>query len=59
MRLQLAPQKKHSREEDLYIVNYEFSYNADRNGVVFLDEDDFDDVLNDVYEDAREAVSED
>lgn len=30
-----------SREEDLYIINYEYSEYSDRNNVVFMSKDEF------------------
>lgn len=30
-----------SREEDLYIINFEYSEFSDRNNVVFMDREDF------------------
>jgi spore coat polysaccharide biosynthesis predicted glycosyltransferase SpsG len=30
-----------SREENLYIINYEYSSNSDRNNVVFIDKYEF------------------
>lgn len=30
-----------SREENLYIINYEYSSNSDRNNVVFMDKYEF------------------
>lgn len=43
-----------SREEEFYILNYEYSEGCDRNDVVFLSLDDYHKELNDVYEECRE-----
>ena len=34
-----------SREENLFVLNYEWSENADRNDVVFMSQEDYYDVL--------------
>lgn len=34
-----------SREDEFYIVTFEFSVNSDRNGVVFMSREDYDEEL--------------
>ena len=46
-----------SREEDLYILNYEFSYNeADRNDVVFMDREEFDRMFYEREEECKQEI---
>lgn len=33
-----------SREENLWILNYEYSHNSDRNDVVFMSQEEFDEL---------------
>ena len=47
-----------SREEDLYILNYIWSENADRNGVEFMSTDEYDAQLEEVYASAKEEKKE-
>lgn len=42
-----------SREEELYILNFEYSENCDRNDVVFMSAEDYDEKINDIYLTAR------
>ncbi len=40
-----------SREENLWILNYEYSHNSDRNDVVFMSQDEFYDAMNEEQND--------
>ena len=40
-----------SREENLYIINYKWSHNCDRNDVVFMDRCDFESTYCEVVDD--------
>ena len=42
-----------SREEELYILNYEYSDLCNRNDVVFMSAEDYDEKINDIYLTAR------
>ena len=39
-----------SREEDLYIINYEYSEYSDRNNVVFMSKDEFEEKYIEIEE---------
>lgn len=39
-----------SREEDLYIINYEYSEYSDRNNVVFMSKDEFEEKFIEIEE---------
>lgn len=39
-----------SREEDLYIINYEYSEYSDRNNVVFMNRDEFEEKYIEIEE---------
>ena len=39
-----------SREEDLYIINYEYSEYSDRNNVVFMSRDEFEEKFIEIEE---------
>lgn len=39
-----------SREEDLYIINYEYSEYSDRNNVVFMSKDEFEEKYIEIKE---------
>lgn len=39
-----------SREEDLYIINYEYSEYSDRNNVVFMSRDEFEEKYIEIEE---------
>lgn len=39
-----------SREEDLYIINYEYSEYSDRNNVVFMSKDEFEEKFTEIEE---------
>lgn len=40
-----------SREENLWILNFEYSHNSDRNDVVFMSQDEFYEALNEEQND--------
>lgn len=40
-----------SREENLWILNFEYSHNSDRNDVFFMSQDEFYDALRDEQND--------
>ncbi len=42
-----------SREEEFYILNYEYSEHCDRNDVVFMQAEDYDQKLMDIYKEAQ------
>lgn len=39
-----------SREEDLYIINYEYSEYSDRNNVIFMSKDEFEEKYIEIEE---------
>lgn len=42
-----------SKEEDLYIVNYEYSQYSDRNDVIFMDREEFESKYYEIVEEEK------
>lgn len=42
-----------SKEEDLYVVNYEYSQYSDRNDVIFMDREEFESKYYEIVEEEK------
>ncbi len=42
-----------SKEEDLYIINYEYSQYSDRNDVIFMDREEFESKYYEIVEEEK------